>query len=103
MAGGGGGGAAFLGGTRVPTFGIGGRLGGGLRRCRAGSSLPPIFLILLLRKSPPAWPRRISNLRSSTIVVMAQRMTSRMKRERLRPMAQERYQFCSSSRPNFTL
>jgi len=54
----------------------------------------------LLRKSPPTKRLRISNFLSSTKVVMAFRMTSRMNMEMHPPMMQDQYQLDSSMRPN---
>jgi hypothetical protein len=50
-----------------------------------GFFLPPMALILLCKKSPPAFRRRISNLRSSTMVITAARMTSSTAKTITRP------------------
>mmetsp|Transcript_50906 Transcript_50906/g.91646 ORF Transcript_50906/g.91646 Transcript_50906/m.91646 type:complete len:234 (-) Transcript_50906:2348-3049(-) len=76
FAGGGGGGALF-GGCLGATRGTAGFGGGFLRNFSSDSALGPILRMRLLRKSPPTRRRRISNFRSSTMVITAQRITSR--------------------------
>lgn len=57
----------------------------------------------LLRKSPECCRRRISNLRNSTMVATAQRITSSKIKSRKRAIKQARIQCASDIRSNFML
>jgi len=102
--GGGTGGALFCSGWRGGTFGRAGFLGGGRRDLSSGS-LPALAWprMRLFRKSPEACRLRISNLRNSTIVATAQRITSRRMRSRTRAITQARIQCVSDMRSNLML
>mmetsp|Transcript_38585 Transcript_38585/g.96908 ORF Transcript_38585/g.96908 Transcript_38585/m.96908 type:complete len:206 (-) Transcript_38585:465-1082(-) len=103
-AGGGLGGALLESGALGACVGIAGLLGAGFLGLSSGSlAVPACPRIRLLRKSPAWLRRRISNLLNSTIVVTAQRITSRRRKSRAKPMPQARYQCVSSARPNFVL